>query len=63
MNPIRQALSTIGEILVLYLQLSILAIVLYMIIYCYLQYFDGISLTDVSSRSSDSQPPATRTDL
>lgn len=64
MNLIRRALSQIGEILVLYLQLLILTIVFYAIIYCYLKSFDGISLTDVgTSDSLDSNPPAARSDL
>lgn len=65
MNRIRQALSKIGEILILYLKLLLLTIVLYTIIYCYLMYHDGISLTDVESQSLDSQPAAaaSRSDL
>lgn len=64
MNLLRRALSQIGDILVLYLRLLILTIVLYAIIYGYLKYFDGISLTDVASNSSlDSNPSAIRSDL
>lgn len=63
MNRIRQALSKIGEILILYLKLLLLAIVLYTVIYGYLAYTDGISLTDVESQSLDSHPAASRTDL
>lgn len=65
MNRILQALSQIGEILILYLKLLLLAIVLYAIIYCYLMYHDDISLTDVESQSLDSHPAAaaSRTDL
>lgn len=50
MNPIRQALSKIGEILVLYLRLLALAIVLYALLYGYLSYFDD---ADVARNSSD----------
>lgn len=63
MNRIRQALSKIGEILILYLKLLLLAIVLYVIIYCYLMYHDGISLTDVENQSLDAPAAASRSDL
>jgi hypothetical protein len=61
MNPIRQALSKIGEILALYLRLLLLTIVLYAIVYGYLKYHEGISLTDVGS--NDSNNLDSRTDL
>lgn len=57
MNPLRQALSKVGEILVLYLRLLLLAIVLYALIYGYLRC---TSLTDVDSLDSH---PTTRSDL
>jgi hypothetical protein len=66
MNRIRQALSKIGEILILYLKFLLLTIVLYAIIYGYLAYIDdGVSLTDVESQSLDSHPAAatSRSDL
>lgn len=63
MNRIRQALSQIGEILILYLRLLLIAIVLYVVIYGYLRYFEGISITDVGGNNQASHPVTTRSDL
>lgn len=64
MNRIRQALSQISEILVLYLRLLILATTFYAIVYCCLKHFEVKSLTDVENNDSlDSRPAATRSDL
>lgn len=64
MIRIRQVLSKIGEILILYLRLLLLTIVLYAAIYCYLRYTDDTSLTDIESQSLDSQSAAaSRSDL
>lgn len=62
MSLIRQALSKIGEILILYLKLLLLAIVLYAMVYGYLRYFEATSLTDVGNSSLGSHP-ASRSDL
>lgn len=63
MNRIRQALSQIGEILVLYLRLLLLTIVVYAIIYGYLRCFESTSIADVENDHLASQPAATRYDL
>lgn len=63
MNRIRLALSQIGEVFVLYLRLLALTIVIYVVIYGYLWYTDGQSITDVGNNGTASQPVAARSDL
>lgn len=64
MTFIRQVLSKIFEILVVYLKLLILAIVLYTIIYCYLKYIDGSPFADVEiNETIDASHPARHYDL